>query len=161
MQPSAPQTDPSTGKPTPAVAGTAGAFRLFGVPIRLHFTFLILMVFIVVSGVSGDQSSLFNMAYIVALFGSVLLHELGHVMVSRRFGIRTNEIVMYPIGGVSRMERDPKPTEEFWISLAGPIVNIAIAGAIGLYLYYSGQVVGLETLGRALDSNLLERIALG
>jgi Zn-dependent protease len=161
MQPSAPQTDPPVRKQNPPASGTAGAFRIFGVPIRLHFTFLILMVFIVTAGLSGDQSSLVNMAYIIALFGSVLLHELGHVAVSRRFGIRTNEIIMYPIGGVSRMERDPKPAEEFWIALAGPLVNVAIAAAILTYLHYSGRLVAVESLGRASDANLLERIAFG
>jgi Zn-dependent protease/predicted transcriptional regulator len=161
MQPSAPVTDPPAGKPDTATAGTAGSFRLFGVPIRLHFTFLILLIFIVVVGLSGDQSSLFNAIYILALFGSVLLHELGHMVVSRRFGIGIKEIVMYPIGGVSRMERDPKPSAEFWIALTGPLVNIAMAAALWAYLHYSGQLVPLDKLGRVSDSNLLERIALG
>src|SRR6185369_671095 len=142
-------------------AGTAATFHLFGIPIRLHFTFLILLAFILVVGLSGDQSSAVNMAYILALFASVLIHELGHVAVSRRYGIKTKEIVMYPIGGVSRMERDPKPAEELWIALVGPLVNLSIAGVLFAYLYSSGQLVGIETLAKASDANLIERIALG
>jgi Zn-dependent protease/CBS domain-containing protein len=143
------------------IAGTAATFHLFGIPIRLHFTFLILLAFILVVGLSGDQSAAVNMVYILALFISVLIHELGHVAVSRRYGIKTKEIVMYPIGGVSRMERDPKPSEELWIALVGPVVNLAIAGMLFAYLYSSGQVVGIETLAKASDANLIERIALG
>src|SRR4051794_35493567 len=109
MLPSAPDTKPNTSAP-----GTAGAVWLFGVPIRFHFTFVILLAFIVAAGLGGDQSWLFNMAHLLALSCSVLPQELGHVPVPRRFGIATKEIVLYPIGGVSRMERDPKPSEEFW-----------------------------------------------
>lgn len=161
MQPPPPQSDSPTGKQKPAASGTTGSFRLFGVPIRLHFTFLLLLLFIIVTGLSGGQSSLVNAAYILALFMSVLLHELGHVAVSRKFGIKTKEIVMYPIGGVSVMERDPTPAAEFWIALAGPLVNIAIALALWAWLYYSGYFITIEMLGQASDSNLLERIALG
>jgi len=157
MQPSSPQPD----KPIPAASGTAGSFRLFGIPIRLHFTFLLLLVFIVATGLGGGQSSLTNTAYILALFVSVLLHEIGHVIVSRRFGIKTREIVMYPIGGVSVMERDPPPSAELWIALTGPMVNLAIAGALWAGLYYTGHAVTLEMLGNASNSNLWERIALG
>jgi Zn-dependent protease len=159
MSPSPPSNSHPAGQPK--VPGTAGTFSLFGVPIRLHFTFLILLAFILVVGLSGDQSALVNTVYIIALFASVLLHELGHVAVSRRYGIKTKEIVMYPIGGVSRMESTPKPAEELWIALAGPLVNLAVAAALGAYLYYSGQLTAIETLGRASDANLVERIALG
>jgi Zn-dependent protease/predicted transcriptional regulator len=60
----------------------------------------------------------------------VLLHELGHAIVASRFGIRTTEIVMFPIGGLSRMERPLPPTAEIWVSLAGPLVNILLAAGI-------------------------------
>src|SRR4028118_732245 len=79
--------------------------RLFGVPVRLHFTFVLLLIFIITLSIRQGESAVFNAIYIVALFTSVLLHELGHVGVSRRYGIQTTEIVMYPIGGVARLER--------------------------------------------------------
>src|SRR5437764_15346061 len=113
-----PDTLPQPGnhpvsKPQEApMPGTVGNLRLFGVPIRLHFTFLLLLVFLIFIGIGGQQSGASTAIYILALFGSVLLHELGHAAVARRYGIRTVEIVMFPIGGVSRPERQPKAREE-------------------------------------------------
>src|SRR5216684_3223058 len=115
--------------------GSVGVLKIFGVPIRLHFTFLLLLVFLLFIGIGEGQSGGSTAIYILALFGSVLLHELGHALVARRFGIRTVEIVMFPIGGVSRPERAPKSREELWIGLAGPAVNLLIAGAIALWFW--------------------------
>src|SRR6476660_7443274 len=98
--------------------GSVGIFKIFGVPIRLHFTFLLLLVFLLFIGVGGQQSGASTAIYVLALFGSVLLHELGHALVASRFGIRTVEIVMFPIGGVSRPARPPNVREELWIALA-------------------------------------------
>lgn len=160
MEPSAPQTG-SERLPTQGPSGSAGSFRIFGVPVRLHFTFIILFLFIVITGIGGGQSAAVNAAYLLALFASVLLHELGHVLVSRRYGIKTSEIVMYPIGGVSKMERQPKPAEELWISMAGPIVNLLIAGALLAYLASTHRLVHPEHLLVPTDANLLQRIAIG
>jgi Zn-dependent protease/CBS domain-containing protein len=99
--------------------------------------------------------------YIVALFGSVLLHELGHAVTAKQYGIRTLEIVMFPIGGVARLERLPKAREEFWVALAGPLVNVVIAAGIFAYLSQAGQMVGLEALSEPTDWNLAQRIAIG
>src|SRR6266853_2528563 len=83
--------------------GTVGNLRLFGIPIRLHFTFLLLLIFLIFIGIGGNQTGLTTALYIVALFASVLAHEVGHALVARWFGLRTREIVMFPIGGVSRL----------------------------------------------------------
>ncbi|HUS04793.1 MAG TPA: site-2 protease family protein [Bryobacteraceae bacterium] len=139
----------------------ARAFRIFGVPIRLHFTFILLFIFLVTIGVTGDQSALSNVLYMGGLFLSVLLHELGHVAVSKQYGIRTLEIVMYPIGGVARLERTPKPAEEFWIALAGPAVNLLIAAALLGYLTLSGRLLPAEALAVPTNANLMQRIGLG
>ena len=117
-----------------STAGTVKAFRLFGVPVRLHFTFILLVVFVAVSVLGSNQS---NASYAIFLLGglvSVLLHEMGHAVVAARFGIRTVEIVMFPIGGLSRMERSLKPAVEIWVSLAGPLVNILLAAGIFGYM---------------------------
>jgi len=151
---------PSTERP-PRVPGTARAVRIFGVPIRLHFTFLVLLALIVAAGLGGDQAMLAGAEYLVALFASVVLHELGHALVSRQYGIKTLEIVMYPIGGVSRLARDAKPEEELWISLAGPAVNLVIAAAILGTLYSTGRIGSPESLQKAIDSNVLARIGVG
>jgi len=116
-----------------STAGTVKAFRFLGVPVRLHFTFILLVVFVAVTVLGSNQS---NASYAMFLLGglvSVLLHELGHAVVAARFGIRTVEIVMFPIGGLSRMERSLKPAAEIWVSLAGPMVNIMLA--VGLFSY--------------------------
>ena len=91
-----------------------------GVPIRLHFTFVLLLIFLIVIGLGSNQSPGNYTLFILALIVSVLLHELGHAFISSLYGIRTLEIVMYPIGGTARLERPAKPGEEFWIALTGP-----------------------------------------
>jgi Zn-dependent protease/CBS domain-containing protein len=145
----------------PAAGGTYGLFRIFGVPVRLHFTFVLLLVFLLFIGVGGRQSGASTAVYILALFGSVLLHELGHALVAARFGIRTTEIVMYPIGGLSRPERPPKAREELWIALAGPAVNLLIAGAIFFWFWREKEMLPLSKLLEPTDANLAQRIGVG
>jgi Zn-dependent protease/CBS domain-containing protein len=142
-------------KPIP---GTVGVLRIFGVPIRLHFTFLLLLVFLIFIGIGGKQSGLSTAIYIIALFGSVLVHEVCHTLVARLYGLRTSEIVMFPIGGVSRLEGQPKPRQELPIALAGPASNLVI----GLVLLATQHdFLPLATLNVPTDANLIERIAAG
>ncbi len=148
-------------RPKNQIPGSIAEVRVFGVPVRLHFTFVLLLAFLVFIGVGARQSHLMYVLYILALFASVLLHELGHAIVSRRYGIRTIEIVMFPIGGVARLERNPKPREELWIALAGPAVNFAIAGALFGLLASRGELVPLGELAKPSDANLWMRIGAG
>jgi Zn-dependent protease len=134
---------------------------VFGVPVRLHFTFVLLLLFLLFIGVGGKQSGATTAVYIVGLFASVLAHEFGHALVARRYGIRTLEIVMYPIGGVSRPERPPTAREELWIALAGPTVNLLIAVALLSWVASQQGFVALEKLREPTDANLAERLALG
>ncbi len=143
-----------------ASPGSVGSIRLMGVPIRLHFTFVLLLIFLVVIGLGSSQSPANYSLFIGALIVSVLLHELGHAFVSSRYGIRTLEIVMFPIGGVARLERPAKPAEEFWIAVTGPVVNLLIAGLIFAILYTQGRAVNLFALGQPTEDNLVDRIAL-
>src|SRR5690242_8971553 len=141
-----------------SLPGTIGNLRLFGVPIRLHFTFLLLLVFLIFIGIGGKQSGLATAIYIIALFGSVLVHEVCHALVARLYGLRTSEIVMFPIGGVSRLEGQPKPRQELPIALAGPASNLVI----GLVLLATQHdFLPLATLNVPTDANLIERIAAG
>lgn len=144
-----------------SITGTVRAFRLLGVPLRLHFTFILLLVFLIVIGLGGEQSSLMSVLYIGALLGSLLLHEAAHAIASWYFGIRTLEVVMFPIGGVARVERTPKPREEFWISLVGPTANLLIAALLLGWLYWTGSLANLSSLLQPTDANLAERIAVG
>jgi Zn-dependent protease len=143
------------------VPGSILTFRIFDVPVRLHFTFVLLIIFLIVVGAGGGQSMLASAIYLIALFSSVLLHELGHVAVSKRYGIATIEIVMFPIGGLARLERLPKPHEELWIALAGPAVNVLIAAALFAWLGWANDIRSLAELVVPTDRNLLQRIALG
>ena len=157
-----PAPEPQTGKPEePMLPGTIGTVRLFGVPVRMHFTFVLLLIFLLFIGVGGHQSGASVALYVIALFGSVLLHEIGHTLVARHYGIRTLEIVMFPIGGVSRPERAPRPREEFWISLAGPLVNAVIAAALLAWLAATQGFVPIELLKEPTNANLAERLAYG
>jgi Zn-dependent protease/CBS domain-containing protein len=142
-------------------AGTMGVVRLFGVPVRFHFTFVLLLVFLLFIGVGGKQSGGTTALYVLALFASVLLHELGHAAIARLYGIRTVEIVMYPIGGIARPERAPRAREELWIALAGPVVNALIAAGLFGWLVASGGFVPVELLKEPTDANLMQRVASG
>ena len=145
--------------PRAATSGSVGSVRLLGVPVRLHFTFVLLLIGLVVIGLSSNQSPGNYTLFVLAVIASVLLHEFGHAFVSSLYGIRTLEIVMYPIGGVARLERPPKPWEEFWIALTGPAVNLAIAGLIFAFLYSEKRAINLFALVQP-DANLADRIAV-
>jgi Zn-dependent protease len=111
-----------------------------GIPIRLHFTFLLLLAWFGLA--ASGPGNWHGFVFIVAMFGCVILHELGHSIVAQRFGIEVGEIVLYPIGGVARLEKLPKPREELWIALAGPAVNVVIA--LGLWAYLRAQNIPFE-----------------
>src|SRR5438094_5785309 len=118
----------------------------FGIGIYLHWTFLFLAAYVLFHNyeLGGIDLALYGVALLVPIFGCVVLHELGHALAARRYGIATRDITLYPIGGVARLERmSERPLEEFWIAVAGPAVNVVIA--LGLTLLCS-QLYGWETL---------------
>lgn len=141
-------------------AGTVPALKLAGVPVRLHFTFVLLLVFLVVTDLGHESSGTFAL-YLTGLFLSVLLHELAHAGAAAQLKVRTLEIVMFPIGGLSRMERQLRPSEEIWVTLAGPAANLAISGVIFSYMALSHQAVtiGMGDLLQPSDGNVAQRVA--
>jgi Zn-dependent protease/CBS domain-containing protein len=141
--------------------GTLSVGTFFGIPLRFHFTFVLLFAFLITISVAGAQTWVGNTLFIAALFASVFLHELGHALVSRRYGIRTLEIVMFPIGGIARLEKNPGIREEFWIAIAGPAVNFVLAGALFAYLSFTAQWVPIANIAEPTDFNMLQRIAVG
>src|SRR3954471_21465446 len=104
--------------------------RVAGIDVFLHPTFLLLLAY-----VGMLQGGMGSILLVSAAFGCVLLHELGHALMARGFGIGTEDITLYPIGGVARLRRMPKaPGAELLIALAGPAVNVVIAVALGTIL---------------------------
>ncbi len=153
--------DSSRQSSGPHAGGTAGALTVLGIPVRFHFTFLLFLVFMIFLGIGNRQTGVSFILYILALFGSVILHEIGHAIVARIYGIRTVDITMYPIGGVSRLESTPPPQHELWIALAGPLVNLLISGLLVGILYWTNHPVNIKDLPNPSDTNLVERIAAG
>lgn len=107
-----------------------------GTEVRIHVTFFILLLLVAMQGTNGGQGlagAIDAILFVSAAFFCVLLHEFGHVFAARGYGIRTPDITLLPIGGVARLERMPrKPTHELVVAICGPLVNVAIAGAISL-----------------------------
>src|SRR6202035_39337 len=107
--------------------------RFFGINLFIHWTFWLLPLWVVYTHAAEPNSGplAFLLALLGALFGCVVLHEYGHALAARFFGIATRDVTLYPIGGVARLERmSEKPWEEFWIAVAGPAVNVVIAGLL-------------------------------
>lgn len=141
-------------------AGTMQAFRLAGVPVRFHFTFLLFAIYLVVTTLGGAFSASFGL-FILGLFASVLLHELAHAGVASKLGIRTLEIVMFPIGGVSRLERRVTPGEELAISIAGPLANLLLSAAIFGYLITTRVPIEMTPVNllEPTNANVVQRLA--
>jgi Zn-dependent protease len=124
--------------------GSFHLFTAFGIPIKAHWSFLLLLYFfasqLVEGGKSADSSLVKNilpqdlataLVFVICAMACLLLHELGHSLTARRYGIKTREIKMFFLGGVAMMERSPRvPRQELFITIAGPLVNFVIAGIL-------------------------------
>ncbi|MGR3581812.1 MAG: site-2 protease family protein [Sagittula sp.] len=101
--------------------------RLLGSELRVHATFFLLLGWIGLSAYSsgGTAAALDSLSFVVLLFACVVAHEYGHALMARRFGIRTPDITLLPIGGLARLDRMPeRPAQEIAVALAGPAVNV-------------------------------------
>lgn len=146
--------------------------RPFGIGTYVHWTFWFLLLFIGLSNAAlGLMAIVHSIVLVCGVFGCVVLHELGHALMARRFGIRTLDIYLYPIGGAARLERMPeRPAQEFLIAIAGPAVNAVIAVLFYILIRMghvlvdvsgtlAGQAIG--GVGGYLNVLLLANIILG
>src|SRR5215210_4235022 len=126
-----------------------GSFRIgraFGIDIKVHWTFFLLLAFFAFLGYrdSGDPlTALVTVGIIVALFFCVLLHEFGHSLVAQRLGIEVSDITLLPIGGLARLKSLPeRPWDEVKIAVAGPLVNVVLAPLFfGIALLLGGSIM--------------------
>jgi Zn-dependent protease/predicted transcriptional regulator len=111
--------------------GSLKLFTWFGIPVFVHWTFALIFLYAFWIGYDNNLGAfgmLWVFAILIPLFGFVLLHEYGHSLTARRYGVETKDIILTPIGGIARLERMPeKPVQEFLVAIAGPAVNVAIA----------------------------------
>src|SRR4051812_36037330 len=121
--------------------------RIAGTAIKVHVTFLLILGWWALMGYSegGPGAALTSALALLALFACILLHEFGHILMARRFGVRTPDVILLPIGGVARLERIPdEPKQELLIALAGPAVTLLII----LALYLVPRIFGLSVFPR-------------
>lgn len=118
--------------------------RIAGINVYLHWTFIVLLLGVFVASlrnIGGGERSLNGFWFIILLFLFVLLHEFGHALMGKRFGVKTNHITLLPIGGVAAMEHIPeKPWQEMLIAFAGPAVNLVLALLFLILLAVSGDM---------------------
>jgi len=115
-----------------------------GTAVRLHFTFLLFLVWIGLAdyAAGGPAAAVDSVAFLILVFLCVTLHEFGHILTARRFGIHTPEVILSPIGGIANMERMPEqPMQELLVAIAGPVVNVVI-----LALLMAGFGLGVSEL---------------
>jgi Zn-dependent protease len=134
--------------------GALKLFTWFGIPVFLHWTFGLIFVYILWHAQSNEMSvidTFWLTGLFMALFLCVLLHEYGHALTARRYGVKTRDIVLMPIGGVARLERMPeKPIQEFVVAIAGPMVNVVIATIILILIGIFADPAYLEVLKDAV-----------
>lgn len=135
--------------------------RYAGIDVYMHLTFLLLVGWVgLIHWQQGRSLAAVaaGVVFILLLFACVTLHEFGHALAARRFGIRTRDIILLPIGGVARLERMPdRPLQELGVALAGPAVNVALAAALFLWLTLSSRMAPLAELSWT-GGPLLERL---
>ena len=135
--------------------------KVFGSEVRVHVTFFLLLLWIGLSAYAAEglQAATLNLLFVLALFVCVVLHEFGHALMARRFGIKTPDITLLPIGGLARLERMPEdPKQEILVALAGPFVNVVIWVILALLVGAEVGLLNIETLDEA-GSDFLAQLA--
>ena len=135
--------------------------RIAGIDVKVHATFFLLLAYFafVFQRAGGLPAAIEGVLFVLLVFLCVLLHEFGHALAARRYGIRTPDITLLPIGGLARLERIPEnPKEELVIALAGPAVNVVIVAVLWLFLGVTGGLPHpsmVEHVGASLPVKLM------
>ncbi|MFT5165824.1 MAG: Zn-dependent protease/predicted transcriptional regulator [Saprospiraceae bacterium] len=135
--------------------GSIKVATMFGIPVKVHWSFSLLILYILYIGYSSGlvwSSIACLVLFVLSLFFCVVLHEYGHALTARKYGVETRDIILSPIGGIARLERLPeKPIQEFYVAIAGPLVNIAIVIVIAplFILIFSNDIVWGEGFVRS------------
>lgn len=122
------------------------------IPVKIHWSFLLILVFVAGSSASqgADTMSIFiELCFLLTMFLCVVLHEFGHALTAKMYGIKTEDIILLPIGGVARLRQMPEnPVQELVIAVMGPVVNVVIALLLFAFLYsqYGPMYFSLEQL---------------
>src|SRR6184192_2270139 len=133
-------------------------FRIAGIQLRIHITFLLLIAWLAFGyyAEGGSAVALGRVLFVLLLFVCVVLHEFGHAIAAKNFGINTPDITLLPIGGVARLQRMPdEPRQELIIALAGPLVNVVIALALFAVVGWRGLAAEAMMGGSDLLAQLL------
>jgi len=132
-----------------------------GIGVYIHATFWLLILFILYTHWSQNHNlatALAGVVFVLAIFACVVLHEFGHALTARKFGIQTRDITLLPIGGLARLERMPEdPRQELWVAAAGPAVNVVIAAVLYGMLAAAGAHPDLENL-QWVGGNFLNKL---
>ncbi|MBX2844092.1 MAG: site-2 protease family protein [Flammeovirgaceae bacterium] len=122
--------------------------KLFGISLKVHWTFSFLLLWIIFLNLSYGQTTMgiaWELFFVISVFGCVVLHELGHALAARKYGIPTKDITLYPIGGIARLQSIPKePLKELVVAIAGPAINVVIA--ILLFIGFKSNQQYIENL---------------
>lgn len=133
--------------------------KLFGIRIWMHWSFLLLLLYVVYVEIEKGSSTstiLLTLVFVLSVFLCVVLHEIGHSLAARKFNIQTQKITLLPIGGVANLERMPEePRHELWIAVAGPLVNVVIAMLIFLLSLLYPVIPDVEFTGSISANNFL------
>ncbi len=121
-----------------------------GIKVFIHWTFWIIIGWIFMLHFQmghGWSEGLAGALFILALFACVVFHEFGHALTAKKYNIPTRDITLYPIGGVASLDRMPeKPAQELAVALAGPAVNVVIAGVLYFFLASSGKLIPITQM---------------
>lgn len=166
MATTSPPRSSTTSRAAPRSHWAWSVGHVAGIELRIHATFLILLAWVGLSHVfagHGVREALAGIAFVATVFAIVVLHELGHALAARHFGIATHDITLLPIGGISRLDRMPSdPRQELLVAVAGPAVNVGLAAVLFALLVVLGSppepstlaVVGGPFIAKLLWTNI-------